>query len=128
MGRTHIATGSGLPTGAAGSRFDATKGHVDSATLRRQGRVIPGPPFYGSGVRRPGGLCRASRTATFPLTPLQDRKGRSRTFVKGFRIHLIADNGVVTMRLLVWAAVLTALVAGWAPAQTAAAVAVDGTV
>src|ERR1039458_8232959 len=45
------------------------------------------------------------------------------------RIHLIADNGVVTMRLLVWAAVLTALVAGWAPAQTAAAaVAVDGTV
>src|ERR1039457_441006 len=34
----------------------------------------------------------------------------------------------VTMRLLVWAAVLTALVAGWAPAQTAAAVAVDGTV
>ena len=48
--------------------------------------------------------------------------------MKGFRIHLIADNGVVTMRLLVWAAVLTALVAGWAPAQTAAAVAVDGTV
>src|ERR1035441_4223709 len=32
------------------------------------------------------------------------------------------------MRLLVWGAVLTALVAGWAPAQTAAAVAVDGTV
>ena len=32
------------------------------------------------------------------------------------------------MRLLVWAAVLTALVAGWVPAQTAAAVAVDGTV
>jgi len=32
------------------------------------------------------------------------------------------------MRLLVWVAVLTALVAGWAPAQTAAAVAVDGTV
>lgn len=32
------------------------------------------------------------------------------------------------MRLLVWAAVLTALVAGWAPAQTAAAVAVEGTV
>ena len=31
------------------------------------------------------------------------------------------------MRLLVWGAVLTALVAGWAPAQTAA-VAVDGTV
>ena len=31
-------------------------------------------------------------------------------------------------RLLVWGAVLTALVAGWAPAQTAAAVAVDGTV
>src|ERR1035441_7848704 len=30
------------------------------------------------------------------------------------------------MRLLVWAAVLTALVAGWTPAQTA--VAVDGTV
>lgn len=47
--------------------------------------------------------------------------------MKGFRIHLIADNGVVTMRLLVWAAVSTALVAGWAP-QTAAAVAVDGTV
>src|ERR1035438_2270338 len=37
------------------------------------------------------------------------------------RIHLIADNGVVTMRLLVWTAVLTALVAGWAPAPTAAA-------
>ena len=55
-------------------------------------------------------------------------QGRSRTFVKGFRIHLIADNGPVTMRLLVWGAVLTALVAGWAPAQTAAAVAVDGTV
>src|ERR1022692_2024669 len=32
------------------------------------------------------------------------------------------------MRLLVWAAVLTALVAGWAPAQTAVAVAIDGTV
>jgi hypothetical protein len=32
------------------------------------------------------------------------------------------------MRLLAWGAVLTALVAGWAPAQTAAAVAVDGTV
>src|ERR1039458_4399579 len=32
------------------------------------------------------------------------------------------------MRLLVWGAVLTALVAGWAPAQTAEAVAVDGTV
>ena len=47
--------------------------------------------------------------------------------MKGFRIHLIADNGVVTMRLLVWAAVSTALVAGWAP-QTAAAVAVNGTV
>ena len=31
-------------------------------------------------------------------------------------------------RLLVWGAVLTALVAGWAPAQTAAAVAVEGTV
>jgi hypothetical protein len=38
MGRTPIAVGLGLPTGAAGSRFDATKGHVDSATLRRQGR------------------------------------------------------------------------------------------
>ena len=48
--------------------------------------------------------------------------------MKGFRIHLIADDGVVTMRLLVWAAVLTALVSGWAPAQTTAAVAVDGTV
>ncbi len=33
--------GLGLPTGAAGSRFDATKRHVDSTTLRRQGRVIP---------------------------------------------------------------------------------------
>ena len=32
------------------------------------------------------------------------------------------------VRLLVWGAVFTALVAGWAPAQTAAAVAVDGTV
>jgi len=32
------------------------------------------------------------------------------------------------MRLLVWGAVLTALAAGWAPAQTAAAVAVEGTV
>jgi len=32
------------------------------------------------------------------------------------------------MRLLVWGAVVTALVAGWAPAQTAAAVAVDGRV
>ena len=32
------------------------------------------------------------------------------------------------MRSLVWGAVLTALVTGWAPAQTAAAVAVDGTV
>jgi hypothetical protein len=32
------------------------------------------------------------------------------------------------MRLLVWAAVLTVLVAGWAPAQTAVAVAIDGTV
>src|ERR1035438_9100945 len=38
------------------------------------------------------------------------------------------DNVAVMMRLLVWGAVLTALVAGWAPAQTAAAVAVDGTV
>src|ERR1035437_216107 len=37
-------------------------------------------------------------------------------------------NVAVMMRLLVWGAVLTALVAGWAPAQTAAAVAVDGTV
>src|ERR1035441_4737169 len=46
--------------------------------------------------------------------------------MKGFRIHLIADNGVATMRLLVWAAVLTALVAGWAPVQTAAAGAVGG--
>src|ERR1039458_6210987 len=36
------------------------------------------------------------------------------------------DNGAVTMRLLVWGAVLTALVAGWAPAQTAAAGAIDG--
>jgi hypothetical protein len=32
------------------------------------------------------------------------------------------------MRLLVWGPVLTALVAGWTPAQTAAAVAVNGTV
>src|ERR1017187_1309108 len=31
------------------------------------------------------------------------------------------DNVAVMMRLLVWGAVLTALVAGWAPAQTAAA-------
>jgi hypothetical protein len=38
------------------------------------------------------------------------------------------DDVAVMMRLLVWGAVLTALVAGWAPAQTAAAVAVDGTV
>jgi hypothetical protein len=38
------------------------------------------------------------------------------------------DNVAVMMRLLVWGAILTALVAGWAPAQTAAAVAVDGTV
>src|ERR1039458_10519644 len=38
------------------------------------------------------------------------------------------DNVAVMMHLLVWGAVLTALVAGWAPAQTAAAVAVDGTV
>src|ERR1039458_10350265 len=38
------------------------------------------------------------------------------------------DNVAVMMRLLVWGAVLTVLVAGWAPAQTAAAVAVDGTV
>ena len=33
--------GLGLPTGAAGSRFDATKRHIDSSALRPQGRVIP---------------------------------------------------------------------------------------
>jgi len=37
------------------------------------------------------------------------------------------DNVAVMMRSFVWGLVLTALVAGWAPAQTAAAV-VDGTV
>src|ERR1035437_3250430 len=41
MGRTPIATGLGLPTGAAGAHFDATKRHVDSTTVRHQGRVIP---------------------------------------------------------------------------------------
>src|ERR1039458_8069719 len=87
------------------------------------GPYIDSPRGIGEGREPSGG----SVLVPMEENPLQDHKGRSRTFVKGFRIHLIADNGAVTMRLLLWGAILTALVAGWAPAQTAA-VAVDGTV
>jgi hypothetical protein len=55
-------------------------------------------------------------------------QGSVATSVKSSKIHVIADNVAVTMRLPVWIAVLTALLAGWAPAQTAAQVPVDGTV
>ena len=59
-----IAVALGLRAGAAGSHFQATKRHVDSTTVRHQGRVIPlisqkrtswafGPTSNGPGAIRP---------------------------------------------------------------------------